>query len=90
MYFCPNLDVTTIVHIHGVLEGEEKKSLQTFYFILQKVSVLESKVKLEVKIIGQELQNEVFYIFVAQLLKICKKVAFQILHFCKKMPKLLC
>ena len=39
-----------------------------FYFILQKGSVLESKVKLEVKTIGQELQNEVLYISVAQLL----------------------
>ena len=50
------------------LEGEEKKSLQTFYFVLQKWSVLESKVKLKVKTIGQELQNEVLYFSVAQLL----------------------
>ena len=54
-----------IIH---TLEGEDKKSSQTFYFTLQKGLVLESKVKLGVKTIGQELQNEELYISVAPLL----------------------
>ena len=70
------------------LESEEK-NLQTIYFILQKGSVLESKVKLEVKTIGQELQNEVLYFSVAQLhLKIqqdlYKKQFFKFCVFVKK------
>ena len=49
------------------LEGEQKKSRQIFYVILQKLSILESKVKLEVKTMGQELQNEVLYISVTEM-----------------------
>ena len=46
------------IHLQYVLayvEGEQKKSAQTFYFIPQKWLILGSKVKLEVKTMGQEL-----------------------------------
>ena len=42
-------------HVSFILEGVQKKSAQTFYFIPQKWLILESKVKLEVKTMGQEL-----------------------------------
>ena len=41
--------------IIAFLEGVQKKSAQNFYFIPQKWLILESKVKLEVKTMGQEL-----------------------------------
>ena len=48
------------------LEGVPPKKFKTFYFIPQKWLILESKVKLEVKTISQELWNEVLYISAAQ------------------------
>ena len=41
--------------IVAIVECEQKKSGQTFYFIPQKWLILESKVKLKVKTMGQEL-----------------------------------
>ena len=67
--------------------------LQVLCGISQKWLLLESKLKLEVKTIGQELQNEVLYIFVAQiLLEIQQNLwKYEFSNFCifVKMAKLL-
>ena len=50
-----------------VLETVYKNLLLTFWFINQKVLILESNVKVEVKRISRELQNEVLYFSVTQI-----------------------
>ena len=51
----PNKDFDSYGSIFESIIGCPKTRLQTFYFIPQKWLILESKVKLEVKTMGQEL-----------------------------------